>query len=71
MKNKKIIYYMSSTHWDREWYLPFQGFRYELVKTVDDMVKKLEKSEDFTCFTFDGQTVVLEDYKQIAGEKRL
>lgn len=69
MKNKKIIYYMSSTHWDREWYLPFQGFRYELVKTVDDMVNKLENNKDFTCFTFDGQTVVLEDYKQIAGKR--
>ena len=23
----KTLYIMSGTHWDREWYQPFQGFR--------------------------------------------
>ncbi len=70
MENKNItIYYASSSHWDREWYIPFQGFRYNLVKMTDDMVKKLENDENFDIFFFDGQTIVLEDYKEIAGDR--
>lgn len=64
--NKLKIYYFNSTHWDREWYLPFQGFRYNLVKTIDDMVSKLENDDEFKIFTLDGQTIVLEDYKAVA-----
>ena len=70
MENKNItIYYACSSHWDREWYLPFQGFRYNLVKMTDDMVEKLEKDKNFNIFFFDGQTIVLEDYKEIAGNR--
>lgn len=69
MDKNLIIYYMCSTHWDREWYLPFQGFRYNLVKMIDDMIEKLENDDDFTVFTLDGQTIVLEDYKEIAGNR--
>ena len=67
MDNNLIIYYMCSTHWDREWYLPFQGFRYNLVKMMDDMLEILENDKDFEVFTLDGQTIVLEDYKEIAS----
>ena len=28
MSEKFTVLIMSSTHWDREWYEPFQGFRY-------------------------------------------
>lgn len=67
--DKLKIYYFNSTHWDREWYLPFQGFRYNLVKTIDDMISKLEKDEEYKIFTLDGQTIVLEDYKAIAKKR--
>lgn len=69
MQDKTVIYYMYSTHWDREWYLPFQGFRYELVKTIDGLIEKLESDKKLSLFTLDGQTVVLKDYKEIAGER--
>lgn len=67
--SKLKIYYFNSTHWDREWYLPFQEFRYNLVKTIDDMISKLEKDDDYKVFTLDGQTIVLEDYKAIAKSR--
>ena len=70
MDNKFKIFLFSSTHWDREWYQNFQGFRWRLVETVDDLLNKLEKYPDFDVFTFDGQTVVLEDYLEILPEKR-
>lgn len=62
------IYYFSSTHWDREWYQSFQGFRTRLVDMVDDMIDYLEDNQEFGVFHFDGQTIVLDDYAAIAPE---
>ena len=52
--NKAIM--VSHTHWDREWYLPFQGFRYKLVKVVDRLIEILETNPEYRYFVFDGQT---------------
>ena len=30
------IHVLSHTHWDREWYLPFQQFRVRLVEQLHD-----------------------------------
>ena len=64
------IYYFSGTHWDREWYQPFAGFRYRLLRMVDNLLDLIEKDPDYQTFHFDGQTVVLEDYTEIRPEKR-
>lgn len=63
------VYYINSTHWDREWYLPFQSFRYKLVKTVDKLIELMENDPDYPLFCFDGQTIVLEDYAEIEPKK--
>ncbi len=68
MLNLKIVYF-NSTHWDREWYAPFQEFRMSLVDTIDDLIKLLKEDPDFKVFCFDGQSIVLEDYKEIVGER--
>ncbi len=62
------IYYFSGTHWDREWYQTFQGFRHRLVDMVDELIDYLETDKEFGTYHFDGQTIVLEDYKAIAPE---
>ncbi|MFT8889699.1 MAG: glycosyl hydrolase-related protein [Ethanoligenens sp.] len=67
---KRKIYYFSGTHWDREWYQTYQGFRLRLVRVIDDMLDYLENNEDFGVFHFDGQTIVLEDYLEIRPENR-
>ncbi len=64
----KYVYITPHTHWDREWYLPFQKFRYKLVKLVDELLEILDKQDFF--FSFDGQTIVLEDYLEIRPEKK-
>ena len=61
----KKVYIQVSTHWDREWYNPFQAFRYELVRTTDKILKEIESKETIDNFMFDGQTIVLEDYLEI------
>ncbi|MHA3964393.1 MAG: alpha-mannosidase [Candidatus Thorarchaeota archaeon SMTZ1-45] len=61
---------ISETHWDRAWYQTFQQFRLRLVKLVDNLMNIIETDPRFTHFTFDGQTVVLEDYLEIKPEER-
>lgn len=57
------------THWDREWYLPFQFYRLRLARTVDQVLEVLEQDPAFGCFTLDGQAVVLEDYLEVRPEQ--
>ena len=68
--NIKKIYYLSSTHWDREWYRPFQGFRFALVGRINEVITTLENDPSFSTFIMDGQTIVLDDYCQIEPENK-
>ena len=56
------------THWDREWYLPFEFFRLRLGSVVDGVLDALERDPSFTSFTLDGQAIVLEDYLEVRPE---
>jgi alpha-mannosidase len=56
------------THWDREWYLPFEQFRLRLGMVVDGVLDTLERDSSFTSFTLDGQAIVLEDYLEVRPE---
>ncbi|MFZ4585242.1 MAG: glycoside hydrolase family 38 C-terminal domain-containing protein [Acidimicrobiia bacterium] len=53
------------THWDREWYLPFQTFRLRLVDLVDALIPVLESDDGYAHFLLDGQTAVLDDYLEL------
>lgn len=68
MPKKKIII-TPETHWDREWYLPFQEYRAKLVLLTDRLLKIYENDSDFANFTFDGQTVPIEDYLEVKPSK--
>jgi alpha-mannosidase len=57
------------THWDREWYEPFQVFRLRLVDVLDDVVARAEADTDFR-FTIDGQMAAVDDYLEIRPECR-
>ncbi|SIQ22605.1 alpha-mannosidase [Halanaerobium kushneri] len=57
------------THWDREWYLTFQQFKLRLINTFENLFNTLENDE-FTDFSFDGQTIILEDYLEVYPEKK-
>lgn len=63
-------FYCSGTHWDREWYEPFQTFRAWLVDVIDDAMDLLERDPEYRCFHLDCQTVVFEDYLEIRPEQR-
>jgi mannosylglycerate hydrolase len=63
------IVFVPHTHWDREWYEPFQVFRYRLVQAIDSVLETAESEPDFR-FTLDGQTAAIEDYLEMRPENR-
>jgi alpha-mannosidase len=69
-KNLLSAHYISGTHWDREWYRPFQEYRILLVKLLDDLLELMEADPEFCFFQLDGQTCLLEDYLEIRPENR-
>lgn len=56
------------THWDREWYLPFEGFRARLIAMMDGLLDILEGDPDFKRFVLDGQTIMVDDYLEVRPE---
>jgi len=62
------IHLVPHTHWDREWYRPFQSFRMQLVDLVDRVLEMLETEPDF-AFTLDGQLATIDDYLEIRPEQ--
>lgn len=70
MPKKYTLILVPETHWDREWYLPFQEFRIKLVRLTDKLLAILDSNAEYKSFTFDGQTIVLEDYLEIRPQER-
>ena len=56
------------THWDREWYAPFQTFRLQLVDLLDDLLPAMERDPSYTHFLLDGQMAVVDDYLAVRPE---
>jgi hypothetical protein len=66
--NRKA-HYVLSTHWDREWYQPFQDYRYRLVQLLDRVLEGWQREDLCGPFQTDGQAVVLEDYLEVRPER--
>jgi alpha-mannosidase len=60
-----VIHVVPHTHWDREWYEPFESYRFKLVGMVDQLLEVLETDPGFRHFNFDGQIAAIEDYLEI------
>ena len=69
-KSPLQIFLLSSTHWDREWYLPFQAFRFKLAENLDEVLDVMENQPEFRLFCMDGQTIILNDYVEAVPENR-
>lgn len=70
MTQMNTVHIISHTHWDREWYLPYEKHHVRLVKLMDDLLETLQTDPEFKSFHLDGQTIMLEDYLQIRPEKK-
>jgi len=64
------VHIISHTHWDREWYLPYEKHHVKLIALIDRLLDTLQRDPDFKSFHLDGQTIILEDYLQIRPENR-
>jgi mannosylglycerate hydrolase len=56
------VFVIPHTHWDREWYERFEGYRARLVPMVSRLLDLLERDPEFRSFTFDGQTIAIQDH---------
>lgn len=63
------LHVISHTHWDREWYQPFEQLRMRLVDLIDHLFEIFERYPDYV-FELDAQTICLEDYLEIRPERR-
>jgi 2-O-(6-phospho-alpha-D-mannosyl)-D-glycerate hydrolase len=63
------IHIVSHTHWDREWYLTHEQFRFRLVALIDRLLDLLDANPEYKHFHLDGQTIVLEDYLEIRPDQ--
>lgn len=62
------VWLVAHTHWDREWYEPFQRFRLRLVDLMDDVTARAEAEPEFR-FTMDGQMAAIDDYLEVRPER--
>ncbi len=69
-EEKKIVHIISHTHWDREWYLPYEKHHFLLVEFMDQLIDTLDNDPNFKSFHLDGQTIILDDYLEVRPERR-
>jgi alpha-mannosidase len=55
---------VAHTHWDREWYQPFEVFRAHLVEMLDEALDHLERDPRLS-FTLDGHVALVDDYLEL------
>lgn len=68
--SKRRIYFIQSSHWDREWFMTFQDYRFRLVGIMDRLLDRIASGRMAGPFTADGQTVLLEDYLEARPFRR-
>lgn len=70
MSENKTVHIISHTHWDREWYLPYEKHHILLVRVMDQLIETLENDPCYKSFHLDGQTIILDDYLQVRPHMR-
>ncbi|MSU69592.1 MAG: glycoside hydrolase family 38 [Opitutaceae bacterium] len=66
----RTAFYVASTHWDREWYDSFQGYRVRLVSLLDELLATMAADPAYQSFVMDGQLIPILDYLEIRPERK-
>ena len=66
----KTAHIISHSHWDREWYLPYEKHHMLLIELMDTLIETLENDPEYKSFHLDGQTLLIEDYLQVRPENK-
>ena len=56
------LFLVPHTHWDREWYEPFERFRERLIEMMDVLIELADREPGFAHFHLDGQAALIDDY---------
>ncbi|CAM3718810.1 glycoside hydrolase family 38 C-terminal domain-containing protein [Rahnella victoriana] len=64
----KTVHLIQHTHWDREWYFTENDSKAVLYYFMDDLLNRLEADPQLPPFVLDAQTVILDDYLEVAPE---
>ncbi|MGL4589084.1 MAG: alpha-mannosidase [Mycoplasmatales bacterium] len=67
---KYVAHIVSHSHWDREWYLPYEQHHMRLIELIDDILNQIETDPDFSSFHLDGQTICIDDYLEVKPQNR-
>ncbi|MCQ6560762.1 alpha-mannosidase [Paenibacillus mendelii] len=67
---RKTVHVISHTHWDREWYMPYEKHHVKLIALMDTLLETFDRDPEFHSFHLDGQTIILDDYLQVRPEQR-
>lgn len=70
MSKRETVHIVSHSHWDREWYLPYESHHMRLVELIDTLLDQLDKGSGYESFFLDGQTIALDDYLQIKPQNK-
>ncbi|WOO88194.1 glycoside hydrolase family 38 C-terminal domain-containing protein [Mollicutes bacterium LVI A0039] len=66
----KVAHIISHSHWDREWYLPYELHHMRLIMLIDQILNAIDNDPDFKSFHLDGQTISVDDYLQVKPQNR-
>ncbi len=66
----KTAHIISHSHWDREWYLPYESHHMRLIMLIDQVLQAIDNDPDFKSFHLDGQTICIDDYLQVKPQNR-
>jgi len=66
---KPTYHIVSHSHWDREWYFPFDRFRAMLVDMVEDLIELFSRDPEFKSYTLDGQIAAVMDYLETRPDR--
>lgn len=66
----KTVHLVQHTHWDREWYFTENDSKTVLYYFMDDLMSRLESDPNLGPFVLDAQTVMVEDYLDVAPENK-
>lgn len=67
---KYIAHVISHTHWDREWYMPYEQHHMRLVELIDTLLNVIDTDPNFKSFHMDGHTAPINDYLEVKPQNR-
>lgn len=67
---KKEVYVVPHSHWDAEWYFTCEDSHVLLIENMDYLIDLLERDCEFNSYSFDGLSIVLDEYMEVRPEQK-